>query len=269
MGLSLADYVVTEAGFGSDLGFEKYVDIICRKNNICPDAVVLVVSIRAMKLHGGVNKNNLDIENVEAVELGFNNVKAHANILKQAGIPFVLALNLHENDTLKEVYKVYELAELNNLEVCSTDCYRNGSLGSTDLAERVVELTNEEKDFTYFYSLEMPILSKISCVIRNVYGATDFELSKEAEEKIKQYTENGWDKLPICICKTPLSLSDDPKIKNVPVDFKVNVTDVKAALGAGYIIVYMGNVLTLPGLPKEPNATKIRVDSSGNIKGMM
>ena len=268
MALKHADYVVTEAGFGADLGAEKFFDIKCRKANLKPNAVVIVATVRALKLHGGVDKDELQNENVEALLEGVKNLEKHIESIKKFNVPYVVAINNFVNDTKNELDALKQWCNDNNHLVVSSDAWKNGGKGTQDLAHEVVRLCNDESSFNYLYDLEESIEEKIRIVSKEMYGAKDIVFTDNVLEKIKYYNQQGWDKLPICMAKTPASLSDDPKLFGRPENFDIHVKELNISAGAGFIVVLTGNVMTLPGLPKVPSAVKIGIDESGNTIGL-
>ena len=267
LGLKLADYVVTEAGFGADLGAEKFLDIKCRAANLKPSCVVIVATIRALKMHGG-QETDLDKENVEALLKGIENLEKHIESIKSFNLPYVIAINKFTSDTLEEIKALYEWCANNNHPVAEADGWAKGGEGMKDLANLVVEVCDKANDFRFIYDEKESIEDKILKISQTIYGATDVEYSDLAKEKIKDFYEKGWNELPVCMAKTPLSLSDNDKIKGRPKDFNIHVQDISISRGAGFIVVYTGNILTMPGLPKEPAAVNMGVDDKGNTYGL-
>ncbi len=267
MALKLADYVVTEAGFGADLGAEKFLDIKCRKANLKPNAVVIVATIRALKMHGGVEAN-LEEENVEAMLKGCANLSKHIASMKAFGLPYIVAINKFSSDTQNEIDALLNWCNENNHPVSLCEGWGKGGKGVTDLAEKVVSLVEQESNFKFLYDENDTIENKIYTIAHTVYGAGSVEYSDVAKNKIDLYVKNGWDKLPICMAKTPNSLTDDDKIKGAPTDFTIHVRDINISKGAGFIVVYTGNVLTMPGLPKVPAAIGMGIDDQGNSYGI-
>ena len=266
--LKLADYVVTEAGFGADLGCEKFVDIKCRTAGIRPDAIVLVITIRALKLHGGVNKDELATENLEAINKGFGNALKHADTLRQIGVPFVLTLNHFYQDTDKEIELVKKLCRDNGYELVVSDGWAKGSKGMQELGKKVLELTEQPNHFTYLYDLEEPFEKKIEDIVKKVYGGSNVVYTDLAKQQLNQYKKYGWDRLPICMAKTPNSLTDNAKIYGAPKDFAITVKELRISAGAGFVVILTGNIMTMPGLPKVPAAEKIGVDENNQIYGL-
>lgn len=270
MGMHLADYVVTEAGFGADLGAEKFLDIKCREANIKPDAVVLVATIRALKLHGGAIKENLNVEDLKALKKGVENLAKHAETLQSFNLPFVIAINKFPTDTEKEVNYLKSWAKKNQYIVALSDVWAKGGNGGKILAKKVLEIieTKTNDNFKQLYDLNDSIEDKILKVAKTVYGAKDIELSDLAKEQIKTYKENKWDKLAICIAKTPLSLSDDPKIYGRPKDFILHVREIRPSIGAGFLVCITGSIMTMPGLPKHPAMLDIGLDENNQPYGI-
>ena len=275
--LAFSDYVVTEAGFGADCGAEKFFDIKCRVSGLKPDVAVIVCSIRALKAHSGrfsvVAGKPLDEglvkENIPAIEEGLCNLAKHIENVKDFGIPVVVAINKFSSDTDKEVDFVKEKA----IELGADDCqisevWLKGSKGGLDLAKSVIRLASNPKKFKFLYPLDIPIKEKIKIIATRIYGAKDVEYSDLAEEKIKIYTERGWDKLPICMAKTHLSLSHDPTLKGRPRDFILPIRDIRASIGAGFLYPLCGTMQTMPGLPSHPVGEKIDIDDEGNVVGL-
>ena len=267
MALKLADYVVTEAGFGADLGAEKFLDIKCRKANLKPSAVVIVATIRALKMHGGV-ETNLEEENVDALIKGCANLNKHISSMHAYNLPYVVAINKFSSDTQAEIDALLNWCRKNHHPVSLCEGWSKGGKGVTDLAEKVVTLVEQESHFKCLYDENDTIENKIYTIAHTIYGASNVEYSDEAKNKIDLYVKNGWDKLPICMAKTPNSLTDDDKIKGCPTDFTIHVRDINISKGAGFIVVYTGNVLTMPGLPKVPAALGMGIDDEGNSYGI-
>ena len=268
--MKTADYAITEAGFGADLGAEKFLDIKCRMAGITPSAVVIVATIRALKMHGGLAKGELNGENLDALEKGIPNLLRHlSNIKNVYKLPCVVAINRFPTDTDREVeYIINKCKELKVNVVLST-VWAEGGRGGESLAREVVRLCEEEKgDFSFSYSDEMSISEKIEAVATRVYGGAGIEILPEAQEQIKTLSELGFDKCPICIAKTQYSFSDDPTLLGAPEGFKITVKKVKVFAGAGFIVVLTGDIMTMPGLPKIPAAEKIDVTDDGKIVGL-
>ena len=268
MGIHLSDYVVTEAGFGADLGAEKFLDIKCRVGNINPSAVVVVATIRALKSHGGVAKDKLGEENVEALLTGACNLQKHVETVQSFGLPFVIAINKFPTDTDAEVEALAKWCKDNNYPIELSDVWAKGGEGGLDLAKRVLEIVEEPNSFHHLYELTDSIEEKITKVSQIVYGAKDVEFSNEAKAQIEVYKKLGWDKLAICIAKTPASLSDDPALIGRPSGFTIHVREIRPSIGAGFLVAITGKIMTMPGLPKQPAALKIDLDENGNSVGI-
>ena len=268
MGIQLSDYVVTEAGFGADLGAEKFLDIKCRFGNINPSAVVVVATIRALKSHGGVSKENLSTENVEALLKGACNLQKHIETVQSFGLPFVVAINKFPTDTTNEVEALKKWCKENYYPIELSDVWAKGGDGGIELANRVLEVVNQENNFHHLYDLEDSIEQKVEKVAKTAYGAKDVEFSEEAKEQIKKFNELGWNKLAICIAKTPASLSDDPALIGRPENFTIHVREIRPSIGAGFLVAITGKIMTMPGLPKQPAALKIDLDENGNSVGI-
>ena len=268
MGIQLSDYVVTEAGFGADLGAEKFLDIKCRFGNINPSAVVVVATIRALKSHGGVSKENLSTENVEALLKGACNLQKHIETVQSFGLPCVVAINKFPTDTTNEVEALTKWCKENNYPIELSDVWAKGGDGGIELANRVLEVLNQENNFHHLYELDDSIEQKVEKVAKTAYGAKDVEFSEEAKEQIKKFNELGWNKLAICIAKTPASLSDDPALIGRPENFTIHVREIRPSIGAGFLVAITGKIMTMPGLPKQPAALKIDLDENGNSVGI-
>ncbi|MDN5311192.1 MAG: formate--tetrahydrofolate ligase [Thermoanaerobacteraceae bacterium] len=268
--LSLADYVVTEAGFGADLGAEKFVDIKCRLGGLKPDAAVLVASVRALKHHGGVAKQELSKQNLQALEKGIPNMIKHIeNISKHYGIPVAVAINRFPTDTEDELNMVFDACKAMNVPAAVSEVFTKGSEGGLDLAEQVLKLIEKgQNEFKFVYPLDMNLKDKIETIARNVYGAEGVDFTREAEKEIENLEALGYSHLPICMAKTQYSLSDDPKLLGKPEGFRITVRQIKVFAGAGFVIALTGAIMTMPGLPKVPAAEKIDVDEDGRITGL-
>lgn len=266
--LRLADYVVTEAGFGADLGAEKFLDIKCRLANLHPNAVVIVATIRALKQHGGVAYEDLKEENVEAMLKGCENLAKHIDTIEQFGVPYVVAINEFATDTQKEIKALEDWCEENGHPMSLSQVWAKGGEGALDLAQKVIDLCEKENTYAPLYPLDESIEKKIETIAQKVYGAKDVEFTEEAKEQIKVFNEMGWDQLPICMAKTQMSLSDDGKIMGRPKDFTITVRELRPSLGAGFIVALTGKVLTMPGLPKHPSALDMDIDENGKITGL-
>lgn len=270
LALKMGDYAITEAGFGADLGAEKFLDIKCRMAGLTPDAVVIVATVRALKMHGGLDKKQLDTEDLVALEKGIPNLLRHVSNIKNVyKLPCVVAVNRFPTDTDNEIdFIIAKCKELGVNTVLST-VWAQGGKGGEDLAREVVRLCEEEKgDFTFSYELDGTIEEKIEAVVKKIYGGNGIAIMPNAKKQIAQLTELGFDKLPICIAKTQYSFSDDPTKLGAPDNFTVTVKNVKVSAGAGFIVVMTGDILTMPGLPKSPAAERIDVDENGKISGL-
>ena len=269
--LKMGDYTITEAGFGADLGAEKFLDIKCRMAGLKPDAVVMVATIRALKMHGGLPKTALGEENIEALESGIPNLLRHVSNIKNVyKLPCVVAVNRFPTDTDKEIDFVIEKCKELGVNVKLSTVWADGGKGGEELAKEVVRLCEEESnaDFSFSYDTEASIPEKIKAIVQKVYGGTDVSILPSAMKQIKTLEEMGLDKLPVCIAKTQYSFSDDPTKLGAPEGFTVTVRNVKISAGAGFIVVLTGDIMTMPGLPKVPAAEKIDVDENGKITGL-
>lgn len=267
--LKLADYVVTEAGFGADLGAEKFFDIKCRYAGLKPSAAVVVATVRALKKHGGVDKNELGIENIEALNTGFENLRRHVENMKKFGVPVVVAINEFPTDTENEVRHLGQKCDEIGVPVVLTQVWAKGGEGAVKLAEKVVELVESGvANFKPLYELEQPIISKIEIIAKEIYRADGVEFTNKALKNIKKFEEDGLGNLPICMAKTQYSFSDDPNLIGAPNGFKIVINDVKVSAGAGFIIPMAGDIMRMPGLPKVPAANKIDILSDGEIIGL-
>ncbi|MBQ3414906.1 MAG: formate--tetrahydrofolate ligase [Clostridia bacterium] len=269
IGLKIADYVVTEAGFGADLGAEKFLDIKCRKANLKPDAVVIVATIKALKYHGGVDKENIQEENIEGLERGIHNLYTHIENLKSNfGLNVIVAINKFNTDTEKEIKFLVERLEEKQVPCSLVEGWAKGGDGATDIAEKLVELTKKEENFKFTYNLEDSIKEKIEKVAKNIYRAKEVIYTDEANKNIEKIENLGYGNLPICIAKTQYSLSDDPKNLECLEDYSITIRDVDLKAGAGFVVALAGNIMTMPGLPKVPAAESIDIDDDGNIVGI-
>ena len=267
--LKLGDYVVTEAGFGADLGAEKFLDIKCRVAGLRPSAVVIVATVRALKMHGGLQKDELKEENLSALEKGLPNLLRHvSNIQNVYHLPAVVAVNRFPTDTDTEIALVIEKCASLGVKAVLSDVWAKGGEGGEDLAREVVRLTEEKNDFTFCYDEKLPIKEKIDAIVTRVYGGDGVQYTPEAEAEIERLNALGFGELPVCIAKTQYSFSDDAKKLGAPEGFTVTVRTVKVSAGAGFVVVLTGNILTMPGLPKRPAAENIDVDDSGKIVGL-
>lgn len=269
--LKMGDYAITEAGFGADLGAEKFLDIKCRMAGIKPSAVVMVATIRALKMHGGLDKTQLGEENLEALEGGIPNLLRHVSNIKNVyKLPCVVAVNRFPTDTDKEIDFVIEKCKALGVNVCLSTVWADGGKGGEELAKEVIRLCDEEsnKDFTFSYDTSDSIEKKINDIVTKIYGGDGVAFTPSAKKQIAKLTDMGFGELPICVAKTQYSFSDDPKKLGAPEHFTVTVKNVKVSAGAGFIVVLTGDIMTMPGLPKVPAAMKIDVDESGKITGL-
>ncbi len=269
LALKLGDYVVTEAGFGADLGAEKFLDIKCRKANLKPDAVVCVATIKALKYHGGMPKEDITKESIQYLERGFANLEKHVDNLKNCyGLNVVVAINKYTHDTQKEIDFLKEKLQEKKIELSLVESWGKGGEGATDLAEKITKLVEKPSNFEYAYSLNDTIEEKVRKVACKIYGAESVEFTEDALQKINEIEKLGYSSLPVCIAKTQYSLSDDPKNLECSEPFKIHVHDVILRAGAEFIVVITGKIMTMPGLPKVPSAEKIDLDANGNIVGI-
>ncbi|MEG1894789.1 MAG: formate--tetrahydrofolate ligase [Oscillospiraceae bacterium] len=268
--MKLADYVVTEAGFGADLGAEKFIDIKCRKSGLKPDAVVIVATVKALKMHGGVPKTELGAENTQALEKGMENLLKHIeNVTEVYGLPSVVAINRFPTDSEAELALIEKKCTEKGVNVKLSEVWGKGSEGGIELAKEVIRLAETcENNFKFVYEEDSSITEKIEAVVKKVYGGDGVEITSAAKKEIDKLTKLGFGKLPICMAKTQYSFSDDATKYGRPTNFKVTVKNVKVSAGAGFIVVLTGDVMTMPGLPKVPSAEKIDLDCKGNISGL-
>lgn len=266
--MKLADYTVTEAGFGSDLGAEKFFDIKCRKSELSPNAVVLVATLQSLKTHGGVPLSDIKIENVDAVNKGTQNLKKHIENIQEFNVPVVVAINRFSHDTDAEVAMVKEKCSDLGVDIVECNHWLHGGKGAIELANSVVELCNNDSDFSFLYPDEMPLWDKIKTIATKMYGAESIMADKAVRKEIEKLQNNGFGHLPICMAKTPASLSTDPKLKGRPMGFDVPIREVRLSAGAGFVVVLTGDVITMPGLPKKPAAEDIDIDENGLIEGL-
>ena len=270
MAMKTADYAITEAGFGADLGAEKFLDIKCRAAGLTPSAVVVVATVRALKMHGGLDKKSLDTENLTALEKGIPNLLRHVSNIKNVyKLPCVVAVNRFPTDTDNEINFIIEKCKELGVNVVLSTVWADGGKGGEELAKEVVRLCEEEKgDFTYSYCLDGTIEDKIEAVVKKVYGGNGISILPAAKKQIERLTELGFSNLPVCIAKTQYSFSDNPALLGAPEDFTVTVKNVKISAGAGFIVVLTGDIMTMPGLPKVPAAERIDIDENGKITGL-
>jgi len=269
LALKLADYTITEAGFGSDLGAEKFFDIKCRKANLTPNAVVLVATLQSLKSHGGVPLDKIREENVDAVSEGTENLKKHIENIHQFGLPVVVAINQFTHDTEQEISMVKEKCDYLGVDVVICSHWRDGGKGAIDLAKAVVDLSeNHKTDFNFLYPDDMSLWNKMKTIATSMYGANNIMADKDVRTEIKRLEDQGFGQLPVCMAKTPASLSTDPRLKGRPTGFDVPIREVRLSSGAGFIVALTGDVITMPGLPKTPAAENIDVDDKGFIQGL-
>ena len=266
--LKLADYAVTEAGFGSDLGAEKFLDIKCRFASIKPSCIVLVSTVRSMKYNGGVAKEDLKEENLDALKKGSENLGAHIDNLKKYGVPVVVAINHFYADTQAEIDYIEQYCKDRGADFAVTKCFAEGGAGSIELAEKVVEACEKENNFHYLYDIDMPLYDKIETIAREIYGADGVDYTKEAKASLDEFIKLGADKMPVCMAKTQYSLSDNPKLLGRPHGFRITVSSASLSNGAGFVVCQTGSVMTMPGLSKSPAAYRIDIDENGNTVGL-
>ncbi len=268
LGLALSDYVITEAGFGADLGAEKFLDIKCRKADIAPSAVVLVATIRALKCHGGVAKADLNTPNLDAVKKGIENLGRHIENMKdQFGLPVVVAINAFPSDTAEEQAFVEDYCRQMGVPCALSEVFAKGGEGALTLAEEVLKVM-EDRPIHYTYELEQPLTEKIEAIAKKIYRADSVNYSAAAKKSLDEITAMGYGDLPVCIAKTQYSFSDNAKLLGAPTDFSMEVREVRLSAGAGFVVVICGNIMTMPGLPKKPAAVNIDVDNDGRITGL-
>ena len=267
-GLGIADYVVTEAGFGADLGAEKFNDIKCRLGGLTPSASVIVTSIRSLKYHAGVDFEDLKEENLEKLELGFKNLKIHIENMRKFGKNIIVAINKFDTDTDREIELVKKMTEKLGVKAVETSVFTDGGAGGEDLAQNLVELCENDNDFNYLYDLDQGVKEKIETIAKEIYRAKGVVYSKKCEKDIKKIEDLGYQNLPICIAKTPYSLSDDGNINITEDDYDITIREIRINAGAGFLVAYTGNILTMPGLPKAANAYKIDLDENNEIVGL-
>ena len=263
-----ADYAITEAGFGADLGGEKFLDITSEKLGKRPDAIVIVATVRALKLNGGVNKNDLNQENVDALIKGAKNLGRHIANMKQYNKPVVVAVNEFTSDTEKEINALNDYIKEQGVKPFNTTVWENGGAGATELAEELVNVCDNNQEFKPLYNNADDFMDKLNAIVTKIYGGNGVVLSNKAKTQLKKLVKNGWDKLPICVAKTQYSFTDNAKELGAPVDFSINVSDIQPKLGAGFIVVLTGKILTMPGLPSHPAALDMDIDNDGKITGL-
>ncbi len=269
MAMKMGEYVVTEAGFGADLGAEKFLDIKCRKANIFPSIAVCVATIKALKYHGGVEKDKVTLENLEALKKGIKNLLKHVNNLQEVyGLNVIVAINRFSHDTDREIELLSNELKRIGIQVSLVESFSKGGVGAEDLAHKIIELSNKNQTQKFAYELDIPIKDKILKIAQKIYGADSVEYEESANKQIADLEKRGYGNLPVCIAKTQYSLSDDPKNLECNTPFNIHVKEVKLRSGAGFIVVLTGKVMTMPGLPKIPNAEKIKLDEEGQIIGL-
>lgn len=266
--LKLADYTITEAGFGSDLGAEKFLDIKCRFGGLKPDCIVLVSTVRSMKYNGGVPKEDLKEENLEALKKGSANLGAHIDNLHKFGVPVVVAINHFYADTQAEIDFIEDYCKSKGADFAVTKCFAEGGAGGIDLAEKVVSACEKENDFKFLYDLDMPLYEKIEKIAKEIYGADGVDYTKQAKTALDGFIKLGADKMPVCMAKTQYSLSDNPKLLGKPEHFRITVSSASLSNGAGFVVCQTGNVMIMPGLSKSPAAYRIDIDENGNTVGL-
>ena len=268
--LKLSKYVVTEAGFGADLGAEKFLDIKCRKANIKPSCVVIVATVRALKMHGGVEKENLKTENIDALKEGLSNLDRHINNIKKFGIEPIVAINHFVLDTKKEIQTIINFCKNLNVEVSNCKHWAEGGAGTVDLAKKVVRVCNNSKKqkFKFLYNDSKSLWEKIEIIAKEIYRADKITATEEIKQKLKTFENNGFKNFPVCVAKTQYSFSTDPKLKGAPSNHEIPIRDVRLSSGAEFIVVICGSIMTMPGLPKIPAADKIKLNKKGQVEGL-
>ena len=268
--LKLSKYVVTEAGFGADLGAEKFLDIKCRKANIKPSCVVIVATVRALKMHGGVEKENLKTENIDALKEGLSNLDRHINNIKKFGIEPIVAINHFVLDTKNEIQTIINFCKNLNVEVSNCKHWAEGGAGTVDLAKKVVRVCNNSKKqkFKFLYNDSKSLWEKIEIIAKEIYRADKITATEEIKQKLKTFENNGFKNFPVCVAKTQYSFSTDPKLKGAPTNHEIPIRDVRLSSGAEFIVVICGSIMTMPGLPKIPAADKIKLNKKGQVEGL-
>ena len=268
--LKLSKYVVTEAGFGADLGAEKFLDIKCRKANIKPSCVVIVATVRALKMHGGVEKENLKTENIDALKEGLSNLDRHINNIKKFGIEPIVAINHFVLDTKKEIQTIINFCKNLNVEVSNCKHWAEGGAGTVDLAKKVVQVCNNSKKqkFKFLYNDSKSLWEKIEIIAKEIYRADKITATEDIKQKLKTFENNGFKNFPVCVAKTQYSFSTDPKLKGAPTNHEIPIRDVRLSSGAEFIVVICGSIMTMPGLPKIPAADKIKLNKKGQVEGL-
>jgi len=267
--LKLADYVVTEAGFGADLGAEKFMNIKCRKAGIAPACVVVVATVRAMKMNGGVAKADLGLENVDAVQAGCGNLGRHIENVKSFGVPVVVAINHFVTDTEAEVQAVKDYVATQDAEAVLSRHWELGSAGSADLATKVVEtIEKSENNFAPIYPDEMPLADKINTIATKIYRADSAQMDQKIRNQLKEWEDQGYGNLPVCMAKTQYSFTTDPERRGAPTGFDIPVREVRLSAGAGFVVAICGEIMTMPGLPRVPSAESIGLNTAGEVEGL-
>lgn len=266
--LKLADYTITEAGFGADLGAEKFLDIVCPQLEKTPNTIVIVATARALKMNGGVAKEQLDVENIAAVRKGYSNLQRHIKNMKRYGVPVVVAINRFTTDSDAELNEIIHLCQKDQTQAVVTNGWAEGGKGVTDLAKAVISSCNQENHFNPLYDNQSTIKEKIEILVKEIYGGKNVEYSNKAKKQIETFEKLGWDNLPICMAKTPYSFSDDAKLLGAPSGFTIHIREFVPKLGAGFLVALTGNVLTMPGLPKVPAANGMKISNDGRISGL-
>ena len=269
MARKLSDYVITEAGFGADLGAEKFLNIVSKTAGFDPSAVVIVTTVRALKMHGGLKKTDLKEENTDALKKGIANLEKHIETVSHFNLPYVVAVNHFVHDTDREIKTLTDWLKSNNHPHAISKVWEDGGKGGIPLAEEVLnQIKNNKQFFTRLYDYDMPIKEKIRTIAQKVYGASDVTFAKKARNQIRKFEKHGWDNLPICMAKTQMSLSDDPKVYGRPKDFTITIRELTPSIGAGFLVAMTGSMMTMPGLPKRPAAMDMDVDKDGNAEGL-
>lgn len=266
--LELADYTVTEAGFGSDLGAEKFLDIKTPVLGKTPDTIVIVATVRALKMNGGLSKNELNEENIAALKAGYSNLARHIHSMQRYGVPVVVAINRFVTDSDQELDCLQELCRAQGVVAQLANVWEQGGAGAQKLAQAVIASCDEKSEFTPLYSQKMTLAEKITTIVTQIYGGSDVVYAPKARKQLKEFAKHGWDQLPVCMAKTQYSFSDDPKLLGAPQGFSIHVREFVPKLGAGFIVALTGNVLTMPGLPAKPAADQINIDYLGKISGL-
>lgn len=267
-GLKVADYVITEAGFGADLGAEKFLNIKAQEGNLTPNAVVIVATIRALKYHGGVDKNTLKEENIDALKKGFENLEKHIDTIQQFNLPYVVAINVFDSDTDVEINTLKSMCEIQGYPMAVSNVFKEGGNGGVDLAQKVLEIIDSKSLYNPLYQKEESLENKIECIAEKVYGASGVNFTQEAKKQLRMFKKLGWDNLRICMAKTQSSLSDNPTKRGRPKDFKITVRELRPSIGAGFIVALTGDVMTMPGLPKKPSALNMDLYENGQVDGL-